>query len=443
MLEPEFVSGGAVYPYTEYMANQYTLMSKFDEPFRMWREFPGGRMMIPRNCAPLANDRREEGREATSFKNNFKPRFAEQERLVMQSVALLDEDISHILQAPTGYGKTYLGCAIAALIKKRTMVITTKEDIIEQWIKAANDVLGITDIGVWRGDYTPKVNQQFVVGLVQSVMKGPDRYGSSPYQGFGLVICDEVHRMGADHFSQAMWWYKAKLRLGLSATPYRKDGREKVFHGHIGKTRVVGKQETMIPKILIQKTKYKLPLVQRHGRMMQIPHKAGRTMHINKLLGKDYERNMLIANFVASAVKADRHTIVFADIIAHLEELYDRFYEEGVSPNDMGYYVGLSYYKGPSEERKKFRNAVKSKKVILATYKMVSEATDIPWLDTAVLATPRSDVVQIVGRIRREYEGKPQPIVLDLVDEDSRIFRAYAGKRMQWYRSLGCPIKIY
>jgi len=118
---------------------------------------------------------------------------------------------------------------------------------------------------------------------------------------------------------------------------------------------------------------------------------------------------------------------------------------DGLPSPLLGWYIGLQsdVYSGSKEQKKKQREMAKIKPVILATYAMASEATDIPWLDTCVLAAPRADVVQIVGRIRREYEGKHDPVVLDLVDTDSKILTNYAKKRMKWYRSLGCEIKIY
>jgi superfamily II DNA or RNA helicase len=71
---------------------------------------------------------------------------------------------------------------------------------------------------------------------------------------------------------------------------------------------------------------------------------------------------------------------------------------------------------------------------------MAREGTDIPWLDTAVLATPKADVEQIIGRIRREHPGKKEPVVLDPVDQDSPVFVGYANKRAWWYRKVGAKI---
>jgi len=118
-----------------------------------------------------------------------------------------------------------------------------------------------------------------------------------------------------------------------------------------------------------------------------------------------------------------------------------------VPDEDIGYYVGTSAsdgspYEGGLKARKVQREQAKAKAVVLATYQMASEATDVPWWDTCVLAIPRSDVVQIVGRIRREYPGKTQPVVLDIVDGDSPVYEAFARKRLAWYKSIGCELRI-
>jgi len=67
------------------------------------------------------------------------------------------------------------------------------------------------------------------------------------------------------------------------------------------------------------------------------------------------------------------------------------------------------------------------------------------------LGTPRSDVLQIVGRVLREYEGKcntgeegggkKAPIVLDIEDVKPTLFRKYAQKRRVYYGKLGAPIQ--
>jgi len=53
---------------------------------------------------------------------------------------------------------------------------------------------------------------------------------------------------------------------------------------------------------------------------------------------------------------------------------------------------------------------------------------------------PRSNVVQPVGRIRREYPNKKDPVVIDIIDDDSPVFASYARNRQKWYRGIGAEI---
>lgn len=446
---PMRTASAAEYAWDEKMAQKFTFLSRYDEPYALWHR-QGDRLWLPRGACPLADkDDRDYGVKVP-FKSHWAARSADQQRVVAESIELLKGGDSHILQAPTGYGKTYLGCHIAANIGRRTLIITTKEDIVEQWAVAARKTLWpeATDaeirslIGIWRGDSVPDVTCPIVIGLVQSVLKGYDRYGTHPYGGFGLVICDEVHRMAADQFSQCMWWLPARLRLGMSATPYRRDGKDGVFRSHIGEVMVSAEMDVEVPKVLVHETGWKVPMWNTYGNPRPMEHSPGKIAHVVKRMAEDIPRNLQIVSFLQHAVAKERATIVFSDTIAHLRELERLLLEAGVRGQDIGYYVGSSFYPGSKVEKTRARDEAKHKPIILATYAMASEATDIPWLDTCVLATPRSDVVQIVGRIRREYPGKKQPVVYDLVDSASRVFSMYAAKRARWYRLLGAEVKV-
>lgn len=435
------VGASAVVDPSKRLEQQLTFIDRFDNQYSLYRR-EGTILHIPRQLATdMLLDMRDEGTPIAS-KNLFKPRHEDQEKVVTRMNSLLDQGESFIVQAPTGYGKTYVGAEAIAHLNTRTLIITTKEDIIDQWRDAVKNVCGFTDdqIGLWRGDYEPSKQHRVVIGLVQSIAKGPERYPESCFHDFGLTICDEVHRMAAEQFSQAMWWVPSKWRIGLSATPYRKDGRENVFKLHIGPIRVVAKQDVMTPKVIAQPTQWKVPMVHWSGVYKKMPHSPGKLGGLTKAMGKDPARNAIIVQFCRAALKNGRNTIVFSDSIAHLQALYDAFVAEGIPPGKVGFYVGLQNYEGPQKDRKKEREQAKAKPIILATYTMASEATDIPWLDACVLGTPRSDVNQIVGRIRREFENKKMPVVFDLIDTDSKVLKNYWKKRQEWYLSLGAEI---
>jgi len=72
-----------------------------------------------------------------------------------------------------------------------------------------------------------------------------------------------------------------------------------------------------------------------------------------------------------------------------------------------------------------------TKKIIVATYAMAAEGLDIKTLTTLILATPRTDVVQAVGRILRVK--RERPLVVDILDTHE-VFQRQYKKRLAFYR---------
>ena len=75
---------------------------------------------------------------------------------------------------------------------------------------------------------------------------------------------------------------------------------------------------------------------------------------------------------------------------------------------------------------------------------MASEGMDIPKLNTIILASPKSDIVQSVGRILREKKEtrKFHPLIIDINDEFS-IFINQSNKRLMFYNKCNYDINIY
>ena len=352
----------------------------------------------------------------------------------------LDQDHLYLLHDFTVTHNTACTMDIIAKVGKKTIVVVTKEDIRDQWIDAAKKFLGLEDkdIGVIQGDRFQVAGKKLVIAMIQSLAK-EDRYPPHELREFGLMVLDEVHRVGADYFSQCCFRVPAALRLGLSATPERKDGRDEVIHAHIGVVKVRSEAAPLTPRIIVRRSPWKVPMTnvrQPDGsyRVGPVPHSPGKCGHVINMIANHHPRNELIAKFVGAAYKKGRAIIVQSDRKEHLETLALLIQRQGVPASDIGYYVG-----GMSQAQ---REKSKVKPVILSSYQMTAEATDIPWLDTLVMATPKSDVRQIVGRILRPYEGKQDPVVFDLVDDSSSVFQGYWNARMRWYRSIGAKVSL-
>lgn len=290
----------------------------------------------------------------------------------------------------------------------------------------------------------PTHKWEWVVVLSVAQIKDPEFVydievnGSHTFLANGVVV-HNCHRIGADHFSQSCFQVPARLRMGLSATPDRSDGREEVLYAHIGPVMVRSVAAPMTPRIIEQRSPWEIPYVNRKNaqglfKQVQLPHSGGRCTHVLKLIANHYYRNLMIGRFALSAYKKGRRVLIQSEFRDHLEVLMTLIATLGVPSGDMAYYVG-----GLSSSE---RDSAKSKKLIFATYKMTAEATDIPWLDTLVMATPRSDVRQIVGRIIREHPGKKDPVVFDIIDATSSVFLGYYRARHKWYEEIGAAVDI-
>jgi superfamily II DNA or RNA helicase len=320
-----------------------------------------------------------------------------------------------------------------------TLIVVTKEDLMKQWQEAAEKFLGLTreDYGIIQGDVCDVKGKKLAIGMIHSLAK-EGRYPDWAYDQWGLVCLDECHRVAADQFSNVCFNVPARLRLGLSATPDRQDGKEFVLHAHIGPVRMKSKQLSMTPKVLVYTSDWECPrVIQRRSdgsrKVVPLPHTPGKVGHVVKMLIKHTKRQQLLAELMYTAWTRKRKTIFFSDSLDHLDLMQSALYAMGVPHKDMGFYKGGM--------KKQDLDKSKGKPVVLATYGFAREGTDIPWLDCMVMGTPKSEIEQIVGRVLREYPNKPQPVVFDVQDLDSSVFAGYAQKRIAFYQRIGADIR--
>ena len=314
-------------------------------------------------------------------------------------------------------------------------MIVTKDDLLKNWTDTAQQVLGLKpkEIGIIRQDVCQVEDRKLVIGMIHS-LSIPGRYPQWIIDEFGLVCWDECHHVPANTFALTAGLFPAKLRWGLSATPERVDGKDIVLYAHIGPVRVRADDMPLVPRVMQVMTNWMCPRVRRKDditgevRTVRLPHSPGKCGHITKIIARDQQRNTRLATLITACHTKGRRTVFFSDTLEHLDTMHQLLVTR-IPAKDIGYYVG-----GMKQAE---LDASKAKPVILATYGMCSEGTNIPWLDTCVLGTPKADVRQVVGRILREYPGKQQPVVIDPVDDDSPVYAGYAKKRRYWYRAIG------
>jgi superfamily II DNA or RNA helicase len=294
---------------------------------------------------------------------------------------------------------------------------------MDQWKERMKEFLPGVRMGLAQQNVCDYTGKHVVMAMVHSLAE-ENRYPESFYNWPGLIITDECHRIGARTWSPVPSMFPARYRIGVSATPRRKDGAENVFYYHMGRVLFEATEQRMVPKVRRVWSNFRFAKTQNFN-----PNVISRSILVN-ILCKSKARNRLIVEQLALAVKAGRKVLVLSERLEHLSTMEELLLkEEWSSPPSTGYYVG-----GMTKEQ---REDAETKQVIFATSQYASEGMDIPPLDTLVITTPQSDVEQSVGRILRPYPGKKPPVVVDIRDDKVGRFANAGRSRDRYYLTLG------
>lgn len=322
-----------------------------------------------------------------------------------------------VLSLPCGFGKTTVALALSAHLKVRTMVVVHKEFLGNQWIDKIKEFCPGASIGRVQGDVFD-IEKDFVIALIQTLSQR--EFPLNALDSVGLLIVDEAHHIGAPAFSQFMFKMCPKYTLGLTATPERKDGLTRLLYWFLGpeffRIERTEQKTTKVETIHYDDPAYKeSPPVTRFGKI----NMAGMISKVTELS----ERNKLIVRTVRGALKESRKVLVLSDRREHCFEL------QRLVGDSAKLYIG-----GMKESD--LEESAKSS-VVVATFQLAHEGLDIPTLDTVILATPKSDIKQSIGRIMRETPGKKNaPLIYDIADHWSVFFSMYR-KRCAVYREGG------
>ena len=308
-----------------------------------------------------------------------------------------------LLQAKPGAGKTVMGLEILRRIGRTALILVHKTFLQNQWQERIAQFLPDAKVGFVRQGVCDFEDKDIVIAMIQSLVSR--RYSSAFYKWAGVVLSDEVHRLSAPTWSQVIIQFPAKVRMGLTATPRRKDGMEPVFFWHVGPiiSYAGNDRSTLDAVVKVVKWQKRVP-----GYFLMRNGMFNRSRWITEL-AKDKDRNWMLTQFILKALSKGRKVLALSDRLDQLD-IIRRLVSLKCNPGtEIDYYVG---------GRKRKELAVASgADLLLGTYQMAAEGLDIPDLDTLVMLTPKSDVEQAVGRIQRvSGPGKPVPVVIDIVD---------------------------
>ena len=335
-----------------------------------------------------------------------------------------------IISVPCGYGKTVIALNIASRLKVKTLIVVHKEFLMNQWKERISQFLNGYEIGTIQKNIFEIEDKNIVLGMLQTIsMKD---FEENAFSTFGLVIFDECHHLGAEVFSRALFKTSCKYTLGLSATPKRTDGLQKIFEWYLGdivfqiKKR---KQENVNVKVI----KYFSESDEYAKIEMNYQKKPNMSKMMNNICNY-LPRNNLIIEEIKKLVEDDRKTLILSNRKSQLKFIKDELDDNNICTT--GYYIG-----GMKESELKLSE---TKQIMLATFSMAEEGLDCKDLDSVFLISPKSNIEQAVGRILRKEESmrKKIPLVIDIFDNFS-VFDNQCNKRLKFYKKNNYDITIF
>ena len=396
----------------------------FGPSFKVFRQIKGEKSLaVPRyyglgRFGPPARDARPDHARAPGIVFTGRLRDAtRQNEAFAAGVKAFEEKGGGVLSLPCGFGKTTVALALSAHLKVRTMIVVHKEFLANQWVEKIKEFCPTATIGRVQGDVFD-VEKDYVIAMIQTMCMR--EFDKKAFDSIGLLVVDEAHHIGAPAFSQFMFKICPKFTLGLTATPERKDGLTRLLYWFLGpeffKVERVNQGTTKVTTLNYTDEAFKeSPPVTRFGQL----NMAGMINIVTELEA----RNDLIVQTAEDALEDGRRVLILSDRREHC------FYLQNRLGSKAKLYVG-------GMKEKDLEESAKSP-IVIATFQLAHEGLDIPALDTVILATPKSDIKQSIGRIMRETAGKlNDPLIFDIADSWSVFFAMYR-KRLKVYREGG------
>lgn len=323
--------------------------------------------------------------------------------------------------APCGAGKTVIACAVMAARKQPTLIVCHTKELLNQWRDRITQYLGIPKdkigvIGAGKEEIC-----SVTVGMVQTLCK---RNLGEIMRHFGQIVVDECHHTPCTTFTEVAASFDCQYMLGLSATPYRHDGLNKLIYATLGNVAAEVTDSELQqagcrikPEIVVRETGFDFDYCEDSDYQPMI-----------SALVEDSDRNQLIVDDVINESQDNGNlSLILSDRKSHCEALADLLRDQGIKCAVL-----------TSDRSKKEREAIirdvenEILRVICATGQLAGEGLDIPKLNRLFIVTPirfSGRITQYIGRALRVADGKVDARIYDYLDPVGVLQSSYRSRQ--------------
>lgn len=326
-----------------------------------------------------------------------------------------------LYQMPTGTGKTRLFTSIirdislASLqehVRKGILIIAHRTELIEQIDESLNKYR--IPHGIIAGAFKDRRDLLLPVQIasIQTITHPSNRQLADTFHA-DFIIIDEAHHATAQSYTKLWNYYPDSKKLGVTATPWRMDGRG--FRGNF---------DTLIPSMPIKEflekgwlapyKYYSVPFDSRIRREIDSIREFEvdgdyKTSALEQVVDTGRIRAQLLDSYL-EFVKGKRG-IIYSISRKHSKHICQQFLDAGIRIADID-------SETPAHLRKKLVHDFKNGELdIIVNVDIFSEGFDCPDLEFVQLARPTRSLVKFIQQVGRglRRNGDKQCLILDNV----------------------------
>jgi superfamily II DNA or RNA helicase len=343
------------------------------------------------------------------------------------------------IQAPARMGKTVVTTGIVCALGRKTLILSHIWDILDQFETTIREHTDVDDVEKMVGrklvgrldkvGFNNIENLDVVLSSWQSWWHPSKRHYLKKYRDtFGAIFVDESHLSQAACYAKVVDSFNAKYRCGNTATPYKLNELHVIIENILGPVVTKGQSRQMKCSVEYVHTDY------------EVEKFSAWTTMVSALV-KSKERNALIVEEAVRDAEAGRYVLITTERTKHAKVLSDAINAKGITS---------IHIVGSTTERDKLWERARQGEVqvVVAMRKITRLGIDVPLWDCFYNILPTSNphnYYQELSRVRTHYEGKPEPIIKDFIDDAVKeVQGAVTGtmtKRHAVYLEQGFDIK--
>lgn len=383
---------------------------KIVQPLRVSEDQTKAYLPFDWSLKNIPNAKRPPREQFTPINVKFNSQLREgQKQVKEEAISSLNKKSSTMLALYPGFGKTSMSIYLASKIGLKTLIICHRIILLNQWEEAIKRFIDDAKVSLVKpGMSNKKIKEaedsQFLLVNAQNVKTLGEEFFKNI--GVGLVIVDEIHLILCESLSECLGYLCPRYLLGLSATPYRADGMDKLLDFYFGEEKIV--RELYHPHIV-----YKIDTG------IEYEEDSKDWNALISAQSSHEKRNKFIVDIILHF--KDRNFLVLCKRIEQSKTIFNYLQEEKEN-------VSLI-----AEDNNKFD---KDSRVIVATTGKAGVGFSVDSIDSLILASDiQAYFEQYMCRcIRREDVS---PIIFDLVDDDKALKRHFSERKKVYQKAGG------